>query len=101
LQSAVVRDDLDSLGILFYLNGQIIAEDAQLMLSGVIMDLYLQEILAEPEYLHISFVPELSNKQWESILPSLSGQIILDNVFSSSILDTIPLQASIADVLPT
>jgi SAM-dependent methyltransferase len=101
LQTAIVRNDLDSLGILFYLNGQIIAEDAQLMLSGVIMDLYLQEILADPECLHISFVPEIPDKQWEFILPSLSGQIILDNVFSSSILDIVSTHISIADVSPT
>jgi SAM-dependent methyltransferase len=101
LQTAIVRNDLDSLGILFYLNGQIIAEDAQLMLSGVIMDLYLQETLADPECLHISFVTELPDKQWESILPSLSGQIILDNVFSSSVLDTVSTHISIADVLST
>jgi spore maturation protein CgeB len=101
LQTTIDHDDLDSLGILFYLNEQSIKEDAQLMLSGVIMDLYLQEILADPECLNISFVPELTDQQWESLLPSLLGQIILDNVFSSSILDTVSIQTSIIDVLPT
>jgi spore maturation protein CgeB len=101
LQSALVRNDLDSLGILLYLNGQVISEDAQLILSGIIMDLYLQEIIGDPECFHISFIPELSDKHWKSLLPRLSGQVSLDNVFLSSILDTVPTQTSIADLLST
>ena len=101
LKSAIVHADLDSLGILFYLNGQIIAEDAQLMLSGVIMDLYLQEIISDPECFHVSFIPELPDKQWESLVSKLSGRVDLDNVFLSSSLDTVPCQASIVDILST
>jgi hypothetical protein len=96
LKTAISCHYLDSLGILFYLNGQVIAEDAQLILSSVIMDLYLQEILADPEYFCIDFVSEMSDKEWESLLPRLLGKIILDDVFSSCILDAIPLQTSIS-----
>jgi SAM-dependent methyltransferase len=98
LQPAIAHIDLDSLGILFYLNGQVVSEDAQLILSGIIMDLYLQEVLRDPECLHISFVPEISDKQWKTLLSSLSGQMIVDNVFSLSLLDTIPVQKSITDI---
>jgi hypothetical protein len=100
LQNAISFHCLDSLGILFYLNGQVILEDAQLI-SSVVMDLYLQGILVDSDCFHIDFVPEISDKQWESLSPSLSGKIILDHIFSSHVLDTIPVQISISDVLTT
>jgi spore maturation protein CgeB len=95
-QSVNTRADLDSLGILFYLNGQVISEDAQLIISGVIMDLYLQEIIEHPEFFHISFVSETSDMKWELLVPMLSGQVALDNTFSSSALNTVPTKSLLA-----
>jgi hypothetical protein len=94
-QNAISFHYLDSLGILFYLNGQVVLEDAQLIISSVIMDLYLKEIIVDPDCFHVDFVPEVSNKQWESLLPSLSGKVILDHVFLLRILDAIPVYTDI------
>lgn len=89
-QSVVRHSDLDSVGFLFYLNNQIDANDARSILFGVIMDLCFQEDFDEPEHSHIEFIPELSHRQWEMLLPHLSAKIELDNVMSSNILYEIP-----------
>lgn len=54
-------------------------EDAELMLSSVIMNLLMQENLEINEGPEISLVGQLSKIQWEALLPRLHARIVLEN----------------------
>lgn len=54
-------------------------EDADMMLSGVTMNLLMQEDLEIDEKPEISLVGQLSEIQWEALLPRLHARIVLDN----------------------
>ena len=54
-------------------------EDANLFLSGVAMNLLMQEDLDVTEEAEISLVPQLGELQWEALLPGLHARIVLEN----------------------
>lgn len=54
-------------------------EDANLLLSGVAMNLLMQEDLDVTEEAEISLVGQLGELQWEALLPRLHARIILEN----------------------
>ncbi|MBD2209279.1 glycosyltransferase family 4 protein [Nostoc linckia FACHB-104] len=58
--------------------GNIAIEDAEIFLSSVAMNL-LMEDLDITDTINISLLDKLGNMQWQSILPLLSGRIILAN----------------------
>ncbi len=91
-------NDLDKLGILFYLNGQVTLENVQAIIYGVIMDLYLQETIEDPECFHISCVQEIFDERSELLFPYLLGRISIDNICLPNVLDMLPVKASISDV---
>ncbi len=75
--------------------------DANLVVSGVVMNLLMQEDLemaGEPE---ISLVGKLSELQWQALLPRIQARISLENENQQTIADTkaenLPLFASSTD----
>lgn len=54
-------------------------EDANLFLSGVAMNLLMQDDLDVSEGMEISLVGQLGEMQWEVLLPRLRGRIVLEN----------------------
>ena len=55
------------------------AEDANLILSGVTMNLLIQEDLDLDEGIEISLIGQLGEIQWEALLPRIQTRIILKN----------------------
>jgi len=75
--------------------------DANLVVSGVVMNLLMQqdlEMAGEPE---ISLVGKLSELQWQALLPRIQARISLENENQQAIADTkaenLPLFASSTD----
>lgn len=58
---------------------QISEEDAELALSGIIMNLLMEEDLDVADHLEISLLGELSEMQWNTLSPCLQARIILKN----------------------
>jgi hypothetical protein len=54
------------------------ADDANLFLSDVAMNLFMQEDLDITEELEISFVGQLNEIQWKALLPRLKTRIVLE-----------------------
>jgi hypothetical protein len=54
-------------------------EEATLIVSGVVMNLLIEEDLDVTEEATISLVGKLNEIQWEALLPHLQGRIILEN----------------------
>jgi SAM-dependent methyltransferase len=54
-------------------------EEAKLVLSGVVMNLLMQENLDITDELEVSLLKSLSKTQWELLLPRLQSRIILEN----------------------
>jgi hypothetical protein len=54
-------------------------EDANLFLSGVALNLLMEEDLDISDHLEISLLNNLSKIQWENLLPTLQGRIVLEN----------------------
>ncbi|AFY41987.1 methyltransferase domain-containing protein [Nostoc sp. PCC 7107] len=55
------------------------AEDVELLLSGITMNLLMEEDLDISEGLEISLVGSLADIQWQALLPRLSSRIILEH----------------------
>ncbi|MBD2437457.1 glycosyltransferase family 4 protein [Nostoc sp. FACHB-110] len=60
-------------------------EDAELLLSGVTMNLLMEEDLDISEGLQISLVDSLKNSQWQALLPRISSRIILEHEDKSTL----------------
>ncbi len=60
-------------------NGNLPNEEANLVLSSVVMNLLLQEDLDVTDGLKISLVGQLSEIQWEALLPRIHARISLEN----------------------
>jgi hypothetical protein len=54
-------------------------EDAELLLSGVTMNLLMEEELDITEGLEISLVGNLADIQWEALLPHIQAKIVLES----------------------
>ncbi len=54
------------------------SEDAELLLSGVTMNLLMEEDLDITEGLEISLVSNLADIQWEALLPRIQARIVLE-----------------------
>jgi hypothetical protein len=54
-------------------------EEANLLLSGIAMNLMLEENIDIAETLQISLLGELSEIQWQCLLPQISARIQLEN----------------------
>lgn len=75
--------------LLIYTN-DISEEDANLLLSGIAMNLFMQEDL-DVEYLEISLVETLEINQWETLVPHLQARIRLEHENQDAIaLATVP-----------
>jgi hypothetical protein len=79
-------------------------EDANLFLSGVAMNLLMQEDLDVTEGLEISLVGKLGEIQWKALLPRLNARIVLENENQQAIAavkaETIPVR-ELDSLLPT
>ncbi|GAX41100.1 group 1 glycosyl transferase [Tolypothrix sp. NIES-4075] len=54
-------------------------EDAELLLSGVTMNLLMEENLDVSEGLEISLIRDLADIQWEALLPRIQARIVLQD----------------------
>jgi glycosyltransferase involved in cell wall biosynthesis len=54
-------------------------EDAELAISGVVMNLLMEEDLDVANGSEISLIGNLSEMQWKALLPRLQGRIVLEN----------------------
>ncbi|MBE9007440.1 glycosyltransferase [Fortiea sp. LEGE XX443] len=54
-------------------------EDVELLLSGIMMNLLMEEDLDVSEGLEISLVGSLADIQWQALLPRINSRIILKN----------------------
>lgn len=68
--------------------GNISMEDAALILSSVSMNLLLQEELDISEGPEISLIGELSEIQWEALLPRIHARIVLESEGQSSLIES-------------
>ncbi|MEW6498408.1 MAG: glycosyl transferase, partial [Cyanobacteriota bacterium] len=75
IEAIANHPDQSKITLLIYING-ISEEDANLLLSGVVMNLVIQEKL-EVENLEISLVEKLEPSQWEVLVPHLQARISL------------------------
>jgi len=55
------------------------AEDAEMFLSSVVMNLLVEEDLDVTEGLEISLVGNLADIQWEALLPRIHARIVLEH----------------------
>jgi len=55
------------------------SEDADLLLSSVVMNLLMQEDLDVTEQLELSLVGNLGGIQWEALLPRIQARILMEN----------------------
>jgi predicted O-linked N-acetylglucosamine transferase (SPINDLY family)/GT2 family glycosyltransferase len=53
-------------------------EDAQMFISSIAMNLMMEEDLDITEELEISLIEDLSNIQWDSLLPKIEARIVLE-----------------------
>jgi hypothetical protein len=70
-------------------------EDAELALSGVAMNLLMQENLNITEGLNISLIGNLGDIQWNALLPRIHGRLVLESENQQTIVavkaETIPV----------
>jgi glycosyltransferase involved in cell wall biosynthesis/predicted O-methyltransferase YrrM len=64
---------------LLIVTGNSTAEDAELFLSSVVMNLLVEEDLDVTEGLEISLVGNLADIQWEALLPRIHARIVLEH----------------------
>lgn len=76
-------------------NSNIADEEANLILSNIVMNLLMEEDLEITEGLEISLVGQLSSRQWQGLRPYLTARIILDhedqNAIANFKAETIPI----------
>jgi|GEM_PF-2756032 len=53
-------------------------EDVEMLISGIIMNILMEEDLDLSEGLEISLVQKLGDLRWEALLPRIHGRIILE-----------------------
>jgi len=53
-------------------------EDVEMLFSGIMMNILIEEDLDLSEGLEISLVEKLGDIQWEALLPRIYGRIILE-----------------------
>ncbi|MBU7581366.1 MAG: class I SAM-dependent methyltransferase [Nostoc sp. TH1S01] len=68
------------------------AEDAELLLSGITMNLLMEEDLDISEGLEISLVGSLADIQWQALLPRLNIRIILEHEDKAALAE-LPIEA--------
>jgi glycosyltransferase involved in cell wall biosynthesis len=66
-------------------NSNITGEEADLMLSSILMNLMMEEEIDVTETLEIVLIGELSDMQWQSLIPKLQARIILESENSERI----------------
>ncbi|PSB46781.1 hypothetical protein C7B80_12160 [Cyanosarcina cf. burmensis CCALA 770] len=78
VKAIATRSDSDCITLLVD-NGNLSVEEANLVLSGVAMNLLMQEDLDITDGLEISLVGHLSEIQWKALLPRIQARIVLEN----------------------
>ncbi len=67
-------------------------EDAQMLLSGIAMNIMMEEDLDITEELGISLIEDLHNIQWENLLPRINSRILMDCDNRATIDNLLPTQ---------
>jgi glycosyltransferase involved in cell wall biosynthesis/predicted O-methyltransferase YrrM len=78
ISAIATHPDSEKITLLIDTNG-ISSEDAELLLSGVTMNLLMEEDLDISEGLEISLVSNLADIQWKALLSRLTARIILES----------------------
>ena len=83
--------------------GNLDEEEVGLILSGVSMNLLMQEDLDISEGAEISLIGQLSEVQWQALLPRIQARIVLDNENQEAIAaakaETLPCYLNLASNL--
>lgn len=78
-QQLVTHPDKHQIALLVY-TGSFSQEDATLILSGIMINLFMEYDFEETDAFDINFIDEtLSPQQWQTLLPQIKGQISLQN----------------------
>jgi glycosyltransferase involved in cell wall biosynthesis len=103
IKAIATQPNRSHITLLVHISG-ISQEDANLFLSGVAMNLLMQEDLDVTEGLEISLVGKLGEIQWKALLPRLNARIVLENENQQAIAavkaETIPVR-ELGSLLPT
>jgi glycosyltransferase involved in cell wall biosynthesis len=78
LKAIMIHPDKDKITLLID-NSNISDEEADLILSSVVMNLIMEEELEFENSVEIALIGELSEIQWLALLPRLQGRIVLEN----------------------
>ncbi|MFK0730674.1 MAG: glycosyltransferase family 4 protein [Gloeotrichia echinulata HAB0833] len=78
IKAIATHPENDKITLLINTNN-IPVEDAELLLSGVAMNLMMEEDLDISEGLEISLLGNLADIQWEALLPRISAKIVLEH----------------------
>ena len=89
IQAIASHPERSKITLLIYSNS-IAEEDANLLLSGIAMNLLLEKDL-NIEDLEISLVEKLETSQWQALLPHLRARIIVENENREAI-STLPVE---------
>ena len=76
IRAIATHPDSSQMALLIEISG-VSQEDANLLVSGVVMNLLMQEELDVTEELRISLVENLSEIEWKALLPRLHARIVL------------------------
>lgn len=89
---ALIQDtDSKPIKLLFHLDTDILAEDANLFISGVFMNLFLAENnQIDPEQFQIDFLQNISECESKALESEIVGRIMLDEVGELEALNNIP-----------
>jgi len=78
IQSLATHPDSEKITLIIH-TGNMAAEDAEMFLSSVVMNLLVEEDLDVTEGLEISLVGNLADIQWEALLPRIHARIVLEH----------------------
>jgi hypothetical protein len=78
ITSLVSHPDKNQMTLLIH-KGNLSEDEANLFLSGVVMNLLLEEDLDVVDDPKLSFVGQMDEMQWEALLPRIQARIVLEN----------------------
>jgi len=77
IKALATDDHADQTTLLIYGNNTT-TETADLILSSIAMNLMIEDEIDITESIHISLMEEISEKQWQKLVPSLQSRIVLE-----------------------
>jgi glycosyltransferase involved in cell wall biosynthesis len=76
IKALITHPDSEKITLLIYI-GNVDSESVEMFISGIAMNLLMEEDIDISQGLQISLVGELSHREWESLLPFIAGRTVL------------------------